>query len=188
VRGIVSLAAALAIPLMMENGTPFPDRDLILFVTFFVVLVTLVVQGLTLPALIGWLGLANAGHLEHREERTQELKARRLAIGAVLDRLVDLEAKQQLPTPTITRLRALYQDRLAQIERRSGVNDLDATSVRAEDYVEDNLESLLTGAEREFVNDMYSSGTLKDEARRRIERELDLRDAALASTREEASE
>src|SRR6185436_10524216 len=81
VRGIVSLAAALAIPLATQDGAPFPERDLILFVAFIVVLVTLVGQGLTLPALIRGLGLANMGRREHREERTQELKARRLAIG-----------------------------------------------------------------------------------------------------------
>src|SRR5271154_2133350 len=58
VRGVVSLAAALAIPLTTEAGTPFPDRDLILFVTFGVIVVTLIGQGLSLPALVRWLGLS----------------------------------------------------------------------------------------------------------------------------------
>jgi len=182
VRGIVSLAAALAIPLATQDGAPFPERDLILFVAFIVVLVTLVGQGLTLPALIRGLGLANMGRREHREERTQELKARRLAIGAVLDRILDLEAKGDLPATTIGRLRAFHQDRLAQIERRSHLDDArDARSLQ----LDDEAESLLIGAEREFVNDLYGRGELKDEARRRIERELDLRDAGLASVRDE---
>jgi monovalent cation/hydrogen antiporter len=182
VRGIVSLAAALAIPLLTEDGTPFPERDLILCVAFIVVLVTLVGQGLTLPALIRWLGLANAGRLEQRQERAQALKARRLAISAVLHRLRTLEVKGELQTRTIARLRARYQDRLAQIERRSRVEDpSDAKSLQEED----DLESLLLGAERGSINDLYSSGELKDEARRRIERELDLRDAALGSVRED---
>src|SRR4029077_18308018 len=60
VRGIVSLAAALGIPFVTASGQPFPGRDLILFLTFLIILVTLVGQGLMLPAVIRWLGLANA--------------------------------------------------------------------------------------------------------------------------------
>ena len=81
VRGIVSLAAALAIPFVADSGRPFPDRDLILFLTFSVILVTLVGQGLMLPALIRMLGLANAGKLELRTDRTGELLARRARRG-----------------------------------------------------------------------------------------------------------
>jgi CPA1 family monovalent cation:H+ antiporter len=184
VRGIVSLAAALAIPLVMRDGTAFPQRELILFVTFIVVLVTLVGQGLTLPALLRRLGLANAGRREHHDERVQEFKARRLAIGAVLDRLLHLKASEQLPAATIARLRTLHQERLDQIARRSRLRDSeDARCLQ----VEDDLERSLIAAEREFINDLYRSGKLKDEARRRIERELDLRDAALESVREEDS-
>src|SRR5215470_15228584 len=64
VRGIVSLAAALAIPFATASGAPFPDRDLILFVTFAVILVTLVGQGLLMPAVVRWLGLVRAGRHE----------------------------------------------------------------------------------------------------------------------------
>ena len=80
VRGIVSLAAALAIPLVTEAGQPFPHRDLILVLTFSVILVTLVGQGLLLPTVIRALGLANAGRQEHAAQRTQEFAARRKAI------------------------------------------------------------------------------------------------------------
>jgi CPA1 family monovalent cation:H+ antiporter len=79
IRGIVSLAAALAIPLATDSGRPFPDRDLILFLTFSVILVTLVGQGLMLPAVIRALGLANAGGREHHVDRAEELRARRQA-------------------------------------------------------------------------------------------------------------
>jgi len=64
VRGIVSLAAALALPLMTAAGEPFPHRDLILLLTFWVILVTLVGQGLLLPAVIGWLGLPKVAETE----------------------------------------------------------------------------------------------------------------------------
>src|SRR5277367_5254479 len=66
IRGIVSLAAALAIPFTIADGSPFPDRDLILILTFCVIFVTLVGEGLTLPLVVRKLGLANAGHLERR--------------------------------------------------------------------------------------------------------------------------
>ena len=90
VRGIVSLAAALAIPLQTANGQPFPDRDLILFLTFFVILVTLVGQGLTLPAVIRALGLANAGRREHHADATEEFEARRQAVAAATEQLKQL--------------------------------------------------------------------------------------------------
>ena len=84
IRGMVSLAAALAIPLETEAGRPFPHRDLILVLTFAVILVTLVGQGLLLPAVIRALGLANAGRIEQEEERAEEFAARRKAIVAAM--------------------------------------------------------------------------------------------------------
>ena len=80
VRGIVSLAAALAIPFTTDSGEPFPQRDLILFLTFSVILVTLVGQGLVLPAVIRSLRLAHAGRRERHADREKEFAARRLAI------------------------------------------------------------------------------------------------------------
>src|SRR5262249_43351101 len=82
VRGIVSLAAALAIPFATATGAPFPDRDLILFLTFSVILVTLVGQGLLLPWVIRRLGLAHAGRREREFNRAEELKARAEAVQA----------------------------------------------------------------------------------------------------------
>ncbi|MCO4292272.1 Na+/H+ antiporter [Solitalea sp. MAHUQ-68] len=77
-RGVVSLAAALSIPLVLENGSPFPHRNLILYITFIVILVTLVLQGLTLPILIKKVSLPNFNdHLP--EEETQNLIREELA-------------------------------------------------------------------------------------------------------------
>ena len=105
VRGIVSLAAALAIPLTMDSGRPFPDRDLILFLTFAVILVTLVGQGLMLPAVIRLLGLANAGDQELHADRTEELVARRHAIEAAIKRLDQLAMERGLPDDVVRPLR-----------------------------------------------------------------------------------
>jgi monovalent cation/hydrogen antiporter len=76
VRGVVSLAAALAIPLTTAAGTPFPDRDLILFVTFGVIVVTLIGQGSLLPSLVRWLGLAKHAAHEWQREHAAEVPRR----------------------------------------------------------------------------------------------------------------
>src|SRR6266704_2204656 len=80
-RGVVSLAAALALPDTKQGGSPFPGRDLILFLTFVVILATLVVQGLSLPPLIRWLGIKDDGSME-KEEREARLEANQAALAS----------------------------------------------------------------------------------------------------------
>ena len=123
VRGIVSLAAALAIPFATAKGQPFPDRDLILFLTFFVILVTLVGQGLILPAVIRALGLARAGRREHHAERAEEYKARRQAIEAASERLDRLVVERGLSEEIVRPLRTYHRDRLQQLELRSDIHE-----------------------------------------------------------------
>jgi len=179
VRGIVSLAAALAIPLTTADGAPFPGRDLILFLTFAVILVTLVGQGLLLPTVIRWLGLANAGAREHDADRAEEFTARRSAIEAAMEQLEVLGKERQLTDELLNALRSRHQDRLRHVLHR---NDGDAEHRRSLE-VHDEIEFDLIEAERTRVNDLYRRGQLKDEARRRIERELDLREAHLINIR-----
>jgi CPA1 family monovalent cation:H+ antiporter len=180
VRGIVSLAAALAIPLQIANGNAFPDRDLILFLTFFVILVTLVGQGLLLPALIRALGLANAGRREHQADAAEEFEARRQAVAAASARLEQLASARSLPHAVVAPLRAGLADRLNNLEHR--IDGHDGHKQLLDVY--DDLALTLLIAERDVVNDLYRDGKLKDEARRRIERELDLREAGLESLRD----
>ena len=123
VRGIVSLAAALAIPFATTNGQPFPDRDLILFLTFSVILVTLVGQGLLLPAVIRALGLAHAGRLERHSDNADEHKARRQGIEAAIERLDQITSERNLSENIVQPLRARHRDRLKHIEHRSDGND-----------------------------------------------------------------
>jgi CPA1 family monovalent cation:H+ antiporter len=181
VRGIVSLAAALAIPLETDMGQPFPDRDLIFFLTFSVILVTLVGQGLMLPAVIRALGLAHAGKREQRADRAEEVSARQRAIESAIERLEQLAAQRDLPEDVVHTLRAQHRDRLKHFEH--GHDRADGHHEHSK--LHDEIESLLIAAERERVNELYRQGTLKDEARRRIERELDLRDASLANHQHE---
>jgi len=182
VRGIVSLAAALAIPLTTANGEPFPGRDLILFLTFSVILVTLVGQGLLLPAVIRALGLAHAGLLERRIRTIEEHMARREGIVAAIKRLDELASECSLAEEVIQSLRTFNEDRLEHAEHRSDGHE----GHRKHAELRDEIELLLIGAERQRINEIFRSGRLNDEARRRIERELDLREAHLTGQRTES--
>ena len=179
VRGIVSLAAALAIPLATSAGQPFPDRDLILFLTFSVILVTLVGQGLMLPWVIRALGLSHAGRKEREIDRVEEYRARSEAVAAANDRLDQLAAERNLSPDVIEAVRAQHGDRLKHLEGRNTGDG----AIGNHGELHDEIERLLIAAERTRINDLYRSGKLKDGARRRIERELDLRQAHLSSQR-----
>ena len=181
VRGVVSLAAALAIPFATADGQPFPYRDLILFLTFSVILVTLVGQGLLLPTVIRWLGLAQAGDKERQAARLEEYNARRQAIEAVLERIDQLAEERQLADDVVRPARAHHRDRLRHIKHSSDGDD----DHRQRTELDDEIALLLIEAEREHINKLSRAGELKDEARRRIERELDLREAGIANRRAE---
>lgn len=179
IRGIVSLAAALAIPLETDAGGPFPHRDLILVLTFAVILVTLVGQGFFLPTVIRALGLANAGRIEQEKERLEEFAARRQAILASMKRLDELKEARSLPDEIVGPLQTRHEARLQLLEQKS--SDDEANTRLTTVYEE--VEQVLLDAERELINELYRQGKLRDEPRRRIERELDLREAYLANFR-----
>ena len=173
IRGVVSLAAALSIPLFMDNGAPFPSRDLLLLVTFAVIGVTLVGQGLTFGPLIRLLGLEHDGEREAQEAKRQEVVARVKSIDAALARLDGLEGAASQPE-TVAALRRRHLDRRAYFV--AACNDisegLQALSASA-------LQLRFVDAERQSIADMYARGDIDDDARRRIERELDLEDSRL---------
>src|SRR5437764_1370785 len=179
VRGIVSLAAALAIPFLTANGNWFPDRDLIVFLTFSVILVTLVGQGLMLPTVIRALGLAHAGRREHEADKAEECEARRQAAIAAINRLDELTAAGTFSEEILRPIRIRQRHRLEHIEHGS---DLDDRHRNFRD-LHDEIEFLLIGTERRQLNDQYRRGILTDVSRRRIERELDLREAELLNQR-----
>jgi CPA1 family monovalent cation:H+ antiporter len=184
VRGIVSLAAALAIPLTVAGGAAFPNRDLILFLTFSVVLVTLVGQGLLLPAVIRALGLANLGVREHVDHRVQEQAARLQAVKAGLARLEALGQERGLADSVLAPLRARHSERLRHITHRNDGDEAHHKLLEAHD----ELEFAVIEAERQQINELYRTGELQDEVRRHIERELDLREAHLMNVRHDSSE
>lgn len=181
VRGIVSLAAALAIPFATADGAPFPERNLILFLTFSVIIVTLVGQGLLLPTIIRALGLANAGMRERADDKNEELEARRQAINGTIEHLEKLIAKRTLPDEIAGPLRDHHRGRLRDVAQR---RDGDSVHEAAID-LNDEIELLLLEAERNRVNDLYRDGKLHDQGRRRIERDLDLRQARIVNLKDE---
>jgi CPA1 family monovalent cation:H+ antiporter len=175
IRGIVSLAAALGIPFVTAQGEPFPHRDLILFLTFCVIVVTLIGQGLLMPSVIRGLGLNEIARRERRLEAADELSHRRQTIEAVIRRLEALAAERSLPRQIVEPLRAHHRERLRQLDYRLGAD----ASEQQLAHLSDELEGLLIDAEREHLYRLLCSGELKDDARRRIENELDLREARL---------
>ena len=177
VRGVVSLAAALAIPLTIESGAPFPHRDLILFVTFGVIIITLIGQGLTLPAVIRWLGVGDHSRAEHRREQQAELAARNEAIRASRQNLERLAEERKLSAATVEFLNARHDHRARLIP-----SDLDEglAAIRTSN----NVRLELIAAEREFLHDLLRDGKITDESRRRLERDLDLEEAAILARRE----
>ena len=177
IRGVVSLAAALALPLTTDAGLAFPHRELILFFTFVVILVTLVGQGLLLPSVIEALGLANAGQRELQSERVDELAARRKAIEAAVRRLDALREERDLPAAVLGPLHSFHADRLQQLEYGGSANTENQQIVSTHC----DVAALLLAAERDAINELYRDGALQDEPRRRIERDLDLRHAQISN-------
>jgi Na+/H+ antiporter len=171
-RGAVSLAAALALPLETSTGQPFPQRDLIIFVTFGVILATLVGQGLSLPWLIRRLGL----HRDDSEEQ-EELRGRLRATDAALVRLEELAGEEWTREDTVERMRGLYQFRRRRLRARGGYLDDDGADDRSLAYQRLTRE-LLEAQRREIVR-LRNQGEISNEVMHRIERDLDLEDARL---------
>jgi Na+/H+ antiporter len=171
-RGAVSLAAALALPLATDSGAPFPDRDLIVFLTFAVILGTLVLQGLTLPGLIRVLDLE-----EDRLAEKEEAKARIHAAEAALGRLEELLDEEWVREDTAERLRGLYNFRRERFRSRFEPEGDRSAEARSVDF--QRLRHELLDAERRAVLELRRSGRIDDAVMRRVVRDLDLEDARL---------
>ena len=173
-RGAVSLAAALALPLETDAGAPLPDRDLILFITFALILVTVAGQGLTLPALIRRLGLQDDGS----EEEAEEVRARLSIAAAALERLAELEADGEGRPDTIERVRGLYTFRQRRFKVRAGkIDDEDGIEERSVGY--QRLMREVFEAQRRSLLELRNSGAISSDVMRRVQRELDLEESRL---------
>jgi CPA1 family monovalent cation:H+ antiporter len=173
-RGAVSLAAALALPLHTDAGAPLPDRDLILFITFALILVTIVGQGLTLPWLIRRLGVREDGaDIEH-----EEIRARLVAAEAALRCLDEVEGEGWAREDTIERMRGLYRFRQRRFKVRAGkIEDEDGIEDRSLAY--QRLIHAVSQAQREAVVQLRNSGDISSDVMHKLERELDLEESRL---------
>lgn len=170
IRGAVSLIAALSIPVAVAGGA-FPDRTLILFVAFSVIMVTLVGQGALLPVVLERLGLVAAGQAEADKSKMQEVEARVAGVDAALAEL-DALAREGAPPAAVAMLRQRHA------ARRSGYSDTAADDIEISPVTDDaNIQCRLIEAERRKINEYYAEHRITDDVRRRIERELDLEDA-----------
>ena len=170
-RGAVSLAAALALPLTTDAGAPFPGRDLIQYLAFCVIVATLVGQGLTMPLVIRLLGLER-----DRSEETEENRARIRAAEAALARLQELVEEDWVPPDTAERLRGLYAFRHGRFTARhldedSGHEEQQATYQR--------LRRELIDAERRTLVELRREGAIAVQVAQRVIRDLDLEDLRL---------
>ena len=166
-RGGISLAAALALPLTISGAAPFPQRDLLIFLTFAVILSTLVVQGLSLPWLIGKLGLTGDG-----EAAQEEAEARRQAGEAGLARLSAMADAEDLPDDLVEDLRGHFERMTARYAARA---DGDSDSER-EKWASTlrQVRREMAEAERDTVIGLRDDGTISDEVLQRIQQALDL--------------
>jgi CPA1 family monovalent cation:H+ antiporter len=170
VRGVVSLAAALSVPIAIASDVAFPRRDAVLVLTFVVIVVTLVAQGLTLPWVLKKLRLDKLGLAEVRRRKEREIYARMEAARAALAELDAAAKTHALPEEVIAPWREREQLRIAQLE---GERERDGERFAASASMH-RLELALVAAQRKRLNELLRSGEVSDAIRRRVERDLDL--------------
>lgn len=171
-RGVVSLAAALALPLETQAGSSFPERDLILFLTFVIILATLVVQGLSLPPIIRALGI-KGDDISEKEENRARLNANRAALA----RIDEIVVSNPVPADIIQRLRSEYEDRIHQLETVDSTHEEPTHGLFSSEY--DRLSHEALRVERATILRLRNQRAINDEVLRRIQRDIDLAEARL---------
>ncbi|HLH53846.1 MAG TPA: Na+/H+ antiporter [Verrucomicrobiae bacterium] len=174
-RGVVSLAAALALPLTTEAGAQFPGRDLILFLTFVMILSTLVVQGLSLPLIIKGLKVTG-DNVAQQEEITARLKANQAALA----RIDEIAKSDGMPQKIIDRIRDEYEDRIRELESAQESSEANSKGLFPAEYEQVSREALKV--ERNTILNLRNEWVINDEVMRRIQRDIDLAEARLRET------
>ena len=174
-RGVVSLAAAFALPLTLSDGKSFPGRNYILFLTFSVILTTLVLQGLSLPLLIRKLEITHDGEADE-EERRARLEANKAAIELI----GKLRASGEVSPDTVDRLRVEYDERLEQLQLCAENPDDCRGEIATPQYQRLQREALRV--ERQTIIRLRNERVINDDALRRIQRDLDLAEARLTGS------
>jgi len=168
-RGVVSLAAALALPLTVAGSSPFPNRDLIIFLTFCVILATLVLQGLTLRPMITWFGIKQ-DDIEHRQEQEARLKL----ASSIIEHIEENYALS-LSDEVLNQIKTKYEIRIQRLRKGGGdqrIGELEINEFH-------RIQQELLDKERKIILQLRAEAKVSDEAMRRIEYELDLEETRL---------
>jgi monovalent cation/hydrogen antiporter len=168
-RGVVSLAAALALPLTVAGSSPFPNRDLIIFLTFCVILATLVLQGLTLRPMITWFGIKK-DEGEYREE-----EAARLKLASSIIEHIEENYSLSLSDEVLNQIKSKYEIRIQRLRKGAGNQRMDVQEINEFHRIQQEL----LDKERNLVLQLRAEAKISDEAMRRIEYELDLEETRL---------
>ena len=172
-RGGDSLVLAAALPIVTAGGAPFPGRDLIITITFAVILVTLVGQGFTLAPLLRRLGVRETGE----EERREEVAARLQASEAALARLQELTAARWMHPETLAHTRDRYRHRTRRL--RDQANGVAAGGEETISAADRRLARELLTVERRELLRLRDEGAISDGVMRRVQREIDLEELLL---------
>ena len=168
-RGIVSLAAALGIPLMVSETKEFPNRDLIIFLTFCVIFVTLVLQGMTLRKVIEWLGIKSDDHHIKEEEKIRVELA-----GHVIEQIEE-NYSMGLSDVVLNQIKSKYEIRIQRIRKDDSEHRMTPGQINELHRIHRELIQ----RERELILRLRKEGRVTDEVMRKIEYELDLEEARL---------
>jgi monovalent cation/hydrogen antiporter len=166
-RGVVSLAAALALPMTLPQVGAFPAREALLIVTLIVIVLTLVGQGLTLPALIRHLRLGADVEAHEDEDR-----ARQRLVESAMQRLDQLYSVWPQHQPLLDQLREMYRHRFGHVDHQrhpASANGEDRDLIEHRE-----IRRTIIGSEREALVRLHTEGEISDEVLRNLERELDL--------------
>lgn len=174
-RGVIALAAAMSLPKILADGSPFPRRSLMIFVTFCVIFVTLVLQGLTLPPLIRWLGLGGADGKNAEEEKARRAMAE--ASLAYLEHAREGQADEASPIyDELMRTQRRKLDLLDEKEPRDGAYS------RAEFERLRQLSDSVRSVQRAVLLNLRNQNDINDEVMRKLEREIDILEARFAAS------
>jgi CPA1 family monovalent cation:H+ antiporter len=181
-RGAISLAAALALPVALPTGEPFPARDFIVFVTFAVIVLTLVAQGASLPFLIRALGLDKEGRRETEKSTRLEYEARIRMVEAALARLDALCREGKIAPEAADWYRDDLEHRRGTYQRHRTAHPDRGRRKQARGEMKALIE--VAAAERDELLQLRSAGKIDDDTMHRIERDLDEQELRLESRRE----
>jgi CPA1 family monovalent cation:H+ antiporter len=171
-RGVVSLAAALALPLTTKEGLVFPHRNLIIFLTFCVIIATLVLQGVSLPYLIRWLGIKADGR-----EAAEEIEARLKVASRVIEHIEENFSFGVVSDEVLAQIKTKYEIRIQRLRKQMGKTTTTYNEIQLVQFHQ--LQQELLEVERRLIIGLRREGKINDETLRRVEYELDLEESRL---------